>query len=97
LIIEQYKRQKDFTINSGTQKQCQKLEQHIQHFDKQIQRLIDAYQTEILTLKELETRKIGLEQKISQLQEQIRNIKIEKKGNLQLHGSEGVASLQFTA
>jgi len=82
LIIEQYKRQKDFTITSGTQKQCQKLEQHIQHSDKQIQRLIDAYQTEILTLKELENRKSGLEQKISQLQEQIRNIKTVEKNEL---------------
>jgi site-specific DNA recombinase len=156
LIIEQFKRQKDFAFSGGTQKQCQKLEQQIQRSDKQIQRLIDAYQTEIITLKELETRKSGLEQKILQIQEQIRDIKaveknevdckkifdnietfceavkrgienasfedkrkitellveeiivtngkveiihiipIEKKGNLQLHGLEGAALLQFT-
>ncbi len=82
LIIEQFKRQKDFAFSGGTQKQCQKLEQQIQRSDKQIQRLIDAYQTEIITLKELETRKIGLEQKISQLQEQIRNIKTGEKNEI---------------
>ncbi len=82
LIIEQYKRQKDFAISGETRKQCQKLEQQIQRWDKQIQRLIDAYQTEIITLKELETRKSGLEQKISQSQEQIRNINTVEKNEI---------------
>ncbi len=79
LIIEQYKRQKDIALSGGTQKQCQKLEQKIQLFDKQIQRLIDAYQMEIITLKELETRKNSLQQKILQLQDQIKNIKANEK------------------
>lgn len=79
LIIEQYRRQKDIVLSGGTQKQCQKLEQQIQIYNKQIQRLIDAYQTEIITLKELETRKSSIEQRISQLQEQIRNIKAAEK------------------
>ncbi len=79
LIIEQYRRQKDIVLIGGTQKQCQKLEQQIQTYNKQIQRLIDAYQTEIITLKELETRKSSIEQRISQLQEQIRNIKAAEK------------------
>jgi site-specific DNA recombinase len=80
LIIEQYKRQKDIALAGGIQKQCQKLEQQIQSYDKQIQRLIDAYQTEIITLKDLENRKSSIEQKASQVQEQIRNIKaVEKK------------------
>jgi site-specific DNA recombinase len=82
LIIEQFKRQKDFVFLGGTQKQCQKLEQQIQRSNKQIQRLIDAYQTEIITLKELETRKSGLEQKISQQKEQIRNIKTIEKNEM---------------
>ncbi|MCX9012273.1 MAG: recombinase zinc beta ribbon domain-containing protein [Candidatus Methanoperedens sp.] len=79
LIIEQYKRQKDIALSGGTQKQCQKLEQRIQLFDKQIQRLIDAYQMEIITLKELGTRKNSLQQKILQLQDQIKNIKANEK------------------
>jgi site-specific DNA recombinase len=79
LIIEQYKRQKDITLSSGTQKQCQKLEQQIQQYDKQIQRLIDAYQMEIITLEDLNIRKSSLEQKISQQKEHIRNIKAAQK------------------
>ncbi len=79
LIIEQYKRQKDITLSSGSQKQCQKLEQQIRQHDKQIQRLIDAYQMEIITLEDLNIRKSSLEQKISQLQGQIRNIKAAQK------------------
>ena len=79
LIIEQYKRQKDITMSSGTQKKCQKLEQQIQHYDKQIQRLIDAYQMEIITLEDLNIRKSSLEQKISQQKEYIRNIKAAEK------------------
>ena len=79
LIIEQYKRQKDIALSCGIQKQCQKLEQQTQLYDKQIQRLIDAYQMEIITLKELETRKGSIEQKILQLQEQIRDIKAAEK------------------
>jgi site-specific DNA recombinase len=79
LIIEQYKRQKDIALSCGIQKQCQKLEQQTQLYDKQIQRLIDAYQMEIITLKELETRKGSIEQKILQLQEQIRDIKASEK------------------
>jgi Site-specific recombinases, DNA invertase Pin homologs len=79
LIIEQYKRQKDIALSCGIQKHCKKLEQQIQHYDKQIQRLIDVYQMEIITLKELETRKGSIEQKILQLQEQIRDIKSAEK------------------
>ncbi len=46
-IIEQYKRQKDIVFSGGTQKQCQKLEQQIQTYNKQIQRLIDAYRQKL--------------------------------------------------
>ncbi len=63
LIIEQYKRQKDIILSSGSQKQYQKLEQQIQHYDKQIQRLIDAYQMEIITLKDLDARKSSIERR----------------------------------
>jgi len=80
MIIEQYKRQKDIVLSCGTQKQCQKLEQQIKRYEKQIQRLIDAYQMEIITVKDLDARKNNLERKVSQLQEQIGNIKaVEKK------------------
>jgi site-specific DNA recombinase len=79
LIIEQYKRQKDIILSGGTQERCQKLEQQIQRYNKQILRLIDAYQMEIITLEDLDTRKSNLEQKISQLQEQIGNIKAAEK------------------
>lgn len=79
LIIEQYKRQRDVVFSGGTQKQCQKFEQRIQLFDKQIQRLIDAYQMEIITSKELETRRNNLQQKILQLQGQIKNIKVNER------------------
>ncbi|HWQ96154.1 MAG TPA: recombinase family protein [Candidatus Methylomirabilis sp.] len=82
LIIEQYKRQKDIVLTGGTQKQIQKLEQQIQSYDKQIQRLIDAYQTEVITLKDLENRKSSIEKKRSQLQEQIRNIKAAEKNKI---------------
>jgi site-specific DNA recombinase len=82
LIIDQYKRQKDIALISGTQKQIQKLEQQIQGYDKQIQRLIDAYQTEIITLKDLENRKSSIEQKRSRLQEQIRNLKAAQKNKI---------------
>lgn len=82
LIIDQYKRQKDITLISGTQKQIQKLEQQIQSYDKQIQRLIDAYQMEIITLKDLENRKSNVEQKRSRLQEQIRNLKAAEKNKI---------------
>ncbi|SNQ59293.1 hypothetical protein [Candidatus Methanoperedens nitratireducens] len=82
MIIEQYKRQKDIVFSGGTQKQCQKLEQQIQTYNKQIQRLIDAYQTEIITLKELETRKSSIERRILQIQQQIRNIKAVEKNEV---------------
>lgn len=79
LIIDQYRHQKDIVLSGGSKKQCQKIEQQIQHYDKQIQRLIDAYQMEIITLVDLNTRKNNLNQKISQLQEQVRNIKATEK------------------
>src|SRR5574337_294451 len=79
IIIEQYRRQKDIALCGGTQKQCQKLEQQIQTHQKQIQRLIDAYQMEVITLEDLGVRKSSLEQKISQLQEQIKNLKVTEK------------------
>lgn len=79
LIIEQYKRQEDIIFSSSTQKQCQKMEQQIKRYEKQIQRLIDAYQMEIITLKDLDNRRNTLERKISQVQEQIKNIKAAEK------------------
>lgn len=82
LIIEQYKRQKDIVLSGGTQKECQKLEQQVQRYSKQIQHLIDAYQVEVITLEDLNTRKSSLEQKISRLQEQIRNIKTTEKNEM---------------
>lgn len=82
LIIEQYKRQKDIILSCGIQKQCQKLEQQIKRYEKQIQRLIDAYQMEIITAKDLDDRKNNLERKVSQLQEQIRNIKAAEKKDI---------------
>ncbi len=82
LIIEQYKRQKDIVLSGGTQKECQKLEQQVQRYSKQIQHLIDAYQAEVINLEDLNTRKISLEQKISHLQEHIRNIKAAEKNEM---------------
>jgi len=82
LIIEQYKRQQDIILSGGNQKQCQKLEQQIQQFEKQIQRLIDAYQKEVITLDDLNSRKGSVEQKISQIQEQIKNLKAAEKSEL---------------
>ena len=79
LIIEQYRRQKDIILSGGAQKRYIKLEQQIQHYNKQIQRLIDAYQIEVITLKDLNARKGNIEQKVSQLQKQIRNIKAAEK------------------
>jgi len=82
LIIEQYKRQQDIILSGGNQKQCKKLEQQIQQFEKQIQRLIDAYQKEVITLDDLNTRKGSVEQKISQIQEQIKNLKAAEKSEM---------------
>jgi len=79
LIIEQYKRQEDIIFSCGTQKQCQKLEQQIKRYEKQIQRLIDAYQMEIITLKDLDNRRNILERKVLQVQEQIKKIKAAEK------------------
>jgi site-specific DNA recombinase len=79
MMIDQYKRQKDVLPFQGTQKQCQKLEQQIKRNEKQIQRLIDAYQMEIITIKDLDGRKNNLERKISQAQEQIRDIQTAEK------------------
>jgi site-specific DNA recombinase len=79
LIIEQFRRQRDIAFSDGTQKQYQKLEQKIQRYNKQIQRLIDAYQMEVITLEDLNIRKSSLEQKISQLQDQIKSIKVAQK------------------
>jgi site-specific DNA recombinase len=82
LIIEQYKRQKDIILSNGTQKQCQKLEHLIQNYEKQLQRLIDAYQTGIITLQDLTSRKSNLERKISQIQQQIRELKAVERNEV---------------
>ncbi len=79
MIIDQYKRQKDVLFLQGSQKQCQKLEQQIKRYEKQIQRLVDAYQIEIITMKDLDGRKNNLERKISQVQGQIRDIQTAEK------------------
>ena len=79
LIIEQYKRQEDLVFSCGTQKQCQKLEQQIKRYEKQSQRLIDAYQMEIITLKDLDNRRNVIERKILQVQEQMKKIKAAER------------------
>jgi len=44
--------------------------------------LIDAYQKEVITLDDLNVRKGSVEQKISQIQEQIKNLKAAEKSEM---------------